>query len=110
MTVAPAAGAVSGSPCGQSAQGPLQETERRVANTGGLMSTTKIDTLVVIIADQNGGKSNQMRSIFEEFELHHCYTGYPRSNMIARKYYVHPDIDLFFVYHRGTRRTKLMTM
>ena len=59
------------------------------------MSTTKIDTLVMIIADQNGGKSNQMRSIFEEFELHHFYGGYPTPNMIARKYYVHPDIDLF---------------
>jgi len=59
------------------------------------MSTTKIDTLVMIIADQNGGKSNQMRSIFEEFELHHFYGGYPTSNMIARKYDVHPDMDLF---------------
>ena len=59
------------------------------------MSTTKIDTLVVVIADQNGGKSNQIRSIFEEFELHHFYGGYPTSNMIARKYRVHPDIDLF---------------
>lgn len=58
------------------------------------MSTTKIDTLVMIIADQNGGKSNQMRSIFEEFELHHFYGGYPAPNMIARKYYVHPDMDL----------------
>ncbi len=47
------------------------------------MSTTKIDTLVLIIADQNGGKSNQMRSIFEEFELHHFHAGYPQSNMIA---------------------------
>ena len=37
------------------------------------MSTRKIDTIVMIIADQNGGKSNQMRSIFEEFELHHVY-------------------------------------
>lgn len=59
------------------------------------MSTTKIDTLVMVIADQNGGKSNQMRSIFEEFELHHIYGGYPTSNNIARKYYVHPDMDLF---------------
>ncbi len=58
------------------------------------MATT-IDTLVMIIADQNGGKSNQMRSIFEEFELHHVYNGYPRQSNIARKYYVHPDIDLF---------------
>jgi hypothetical protein len=49
----------------------------------------------MIIADQNGGKSNQMRSIFEEFELNHVYGGYPASNNIARKYYVHPDIDLF---------------
>jgi len=59
------------------------------------MSTTNIDTLVMVIADQNGGKSNQMRSIFEEFELHHIYGGYPTSNNIARKYYVHPDMDLF---------------
>jgi hypothetical protein len=57
--------------------------------------TNKIDTLVMIIADQNGGKSNQMRSLFEEFELHHCYNGYPRQANIARKYYVHPDMDLF---------------
>lgn len=59
------------------------------------MTTTKIDTLVMVIADQNGGKSNQMRSIFEEFELHHFYNGYPTSNNIARKYRVHPDMDLF---------------
>jgi len=59
------------------------------------MSTTTIDTLVMIIADQNGGKSNQMRAIFEEFELHHVYGGYPTSNNIARKYFVHPDMDLF---------------
>jgi hypothetical protein len=54
----------------------------------------KIDTLVMLIADQNGGKSNQMRSIFEEFELHHHYNGYPSANMIARKYHVHPGMDL----------------
>jgi hypothetical protein len=59
------------------------------------MPTRKIDTLVMIIADQNGGKSNQMRSVFEEFELHHFYGGYPASPNIARKYYVHPDMDLF---------------
>lgn len=59
------------------------------------MSTTIIDTLVMVIADRNGGKSNQMRSIFEEFELHHFYGGYPTSNNIAHKYYVHPDMDLF---------------
>src|SRR5208282_6708031 len=58
------------------------------------MSTNKIDTLVLIIGDQNGGKSNQMRSIFEEFELYHYHNGYPQANMIARKYYVHPDMDL----------------
>jgi len=60
-----------------------------------IMSTTLIDTLVMVIADQNGGKSNQMRSIFEEFELHNFYGGYPTSNNIARKYPVHPDIDLY---------------
>ena len=59
------------------------------------MPTKKIDTLVMIIADQNGGKSNQMRSIFEEFELHHFYGGYPSSPNIARRYYIHPDMDLF---------------
>jgi hypothetical protein len=59
------------------------------------MPTTKIDTLVMIIADQQGGKSNQMRSIFEEFELHNFYNGYSIHNNIARKYYVHPDMDLY---------------
>ena len=59
------------------------------------MSTNRIDTLVMVIADQNGGKSNQIRSIFEEFELHHFYGGYPAPNRISRKYYVHPDMDLF---------------
>jgi hypothetical protein len=59
------------------------------------MPTRKIDTLVMIIADQNGGKSNQMRTIFEEFELYHFYGGYPTAANIARKYHVHPDIDLF---------------
>ena len=59
------------------------------------MSTTRIDTLVMVIADQNGGKSNQMRSLFEEFELHHVYGGYPTARNIRHKYYVHPDIDLF---------------
>jgi len=29
----------------------------------------QIDTLVVVLADQNGGRSNQMRTIFEEHEL-----------------------------------------
>ena len=53
-----------------------------------------IDTLVTIIADQNGGKSNQIRSIFDEFELKHYYGGYPTSPNIAKKYFVHPDIDL----------------
>src|SRR5258706_8147323 len=60
-----------------------------------VLSTNKIDTLVMIIADQNGGKSNQIRSIFEEFELHNFYGGYPAPNKIARKYQVHPDMDLF---------------
>ena len=59
------------------------------------MTTRKIDTLVMLIADQNGGKSNQLRSIFEEFELRHYYGGYPTPNMIAYKYYVHPDMDLY---------------
>ncbi|XYD09628.1 hypothetical protein R1A27_03430 [Methylobacterium sp. NMS12] len=54
-----------------------------------------IDTLVMLIADQNGGKSNQMRTIFEEPELWHEYSGYPQSNNIKRKYYVHPEMDLY---------------
>lgn len=56
--------------------------------------TIKIDTLVMVIGDQSSGKSNQMRSIFEEFELYHHYGGYPAPSMIARKYDVHPDIEL----------------
>lgn len=59
------------------------------------MTTRKIDTLVMIIADQNGGKSNQIRSIFEEPELHQYYGGYPTARNIARKYHVHPGMDLF---------------
>lgn len=51
--------------------------------------------MVMLIADQSGGKSNQLRSIFEEFELRHFYGGYPTSNMIAYKYHVHPDMDLY---------------
>ncbi|WP_257176602.1 MULTISPECIES: hypothetical protein [Bradyrhizobium] len=54
-----------------------------------------IDTLVMVLADQNGGKSNQIRSIFEEAELHGAYKGYPKSRRIARTYNVHPDVDLF---------------
>ena len=53
-----------------------------------------IDTLVMVIADQNGGKSNQMRTIFEEHELHHEYGGYPTSRSIRRRYLVAPDIEL----------------
>ncbi|MBX3493610.1 MAG: hypothetical protein KF899_11665 [Parvibaculum sp.] len=56
---------------------------------------TKIDTFMMIIADQNGGKSNQIRSIFEGFDLAHQYGGYPTARNIAKKYYVHPDIDLY---------------
>lgn len=59
------------------------------------MPKMMIDTLVMLIADQNGGKSNQMRSIFEEFELHHFYNGYPRQNSIAHRYEVHPDMELY---------------
>ncbi len=54
-----------------------------------------IDTLVMVIADPQGGKSNQIRSIFEEFELHHFYGGYPSQRMIAHRYEVHPDIELY---------------
>jgi hypothetical protein len=59
------------------------------------MPTNKIDTLVMIIADRNCGKSNQIRSVFEEIELRHFHGGYPSSNMIGRKYHVEPDVDLF---------------
>jgi hypothetical protein len=59
------------------------------------MSTEKIDTLVMVIADKEGGKSNLIRAIFEEFELRHFYDGYPKAARIRRKYHVHPDIDLF---------------
>lgn len=56
---------------------------------------TYIDSLVFIIADQRSGKSNQIRSLFEEFELYHVYNGYPQSNNIARSYEIHPDIELY---------------
>jgi hypothetical protein len=59
------------------------------------MPKMMIDTLVMVIADQNGGKSNQIRSIFEEFELYHFYNGYPRQPKIAHRYEVHPDIELY---------------
>jgi hypothetical protein len=59
------------------------------------MPEIMIDTLVLVIADQNGGKSNQIRSIFEEFELHHFYNGYPRQKKIGQRYDVHPDIELY---------------
>lgn len=59
------------------------------------MPTRKIDTLIMLIADQGGGKSNQLRSIFEEFELYSHYSGYPVQNKIKGKYYVHPDMDLY---------------
>lgn len=55
----------------------------------------QIDTLVMLIADQNGGKSNQMRSLFEEAELYGAYQGYPTSSNIRRWYEVAPDIELF---------------
>lgn len=53
-----------------------------------------IDTLLLVIADQGSGKSNQIRSLFEEAELHGAYGGYPKSANIRRNYPVHPDIDL----------------
>ncbi|MGH7028073.1 hypothetical protein [Brevundimonas sp.] len=53
-----------------------------------------IDTLVLVIADQGAGKSNQIRSVFEEAELHGAYGGYPTSANIRRNYAVHPDVDL----------------
>ena len=53
-----------------------------------------IDTLVLVIADQASGKSNQIRSLFEEAELQSAYQGYPTSANIRRNYDVHPDMDL----------------
>lgn len=53
-----------------------------------------IDTLVLVIADQGSGKSNQIRSLFEEGELHAAYGGYPMSANIRRNYNVRPDVDL----------------
>lgn len=55
----------------------------------------QVDTLLMIISDKNGGKSNQLRTIFEEHELHAVYNGYPTSSNIARHYLVAPDIELF---------------
>jgi hypothetical protein len=54
-----------------------------------------IDSLVMVIADQNGGKSNQLRSIFEEGELFNEYGGYPTQRNIRRTYLVPPDMELF---------------
>ncbi|MBX9616153.1 MAG: hypothetical protein K2X25_11210 [Caulobacteraceae bacterium] len=53
-----------------------------------------IDTLLLVIADQGSGKSNQIRSLFEEAELYSAYGGYPKSANIRRNYEVHPDVDL----------------
>jgi hypothetical protein len=55
----------------------------------------QIDTLVMVLADQNGGKSNQMRSIFEEPELHSVFGGYPHQRNIPNRYLVGPDIELY---------------
>jgi hypothetical protein len=55
----------------------------------------QIDTLVMLIADQNGGKSNQMRSIFEEPELHAVFGGYPHQTNIANRYLVGSDMELY---------------
>ena len=60
-----------------------------------ILAKLKIDTLVMLIGDKAAGKSNQMRSVFEEFELHHFYGGYPAPDNIKKNYYVHPDMDLF---------------
>jgi hypothetical protein len=54
-----------------------------------------IDSLVAIVADQNGGKSNQIRTIFEEGELYGEYSGYPQTNNIKRHYIVGSDTQLF---------------
>jgi hypothetical protein len=59
------------------------------------MMKSKIDTLVMLIADQNGGKSNQMRSVFEEPELWPQYEGYPKARNIRQTYDVHPDMQLY---------------
>lgn len=54
-----------------------------------------IDTLVMLVGDQNAGKSNQLRTIFEEPELYQVYNGYPQSNNIKRYYQVDPGMELF---------------
>lgn len=54
----------------------------------------KIDTLVMVIGDQSSGKSNQMRSIFEECELRDEYKGYPTSRKIKYQYDVDPDMQV----------------
>lgn len=56
--------------------------------------TIKIDTLVMVIGDQSSGKSNQMRSIFEECELRHAYKGYPTSRRIKYQYNDHSGVQL----------------
>lgn len=54
-----------------------------------------IDTLVMLAGDQNAGKSNQLRTIFEEPELYKFYGGYPQSSNIKRYYQVDPGMELF---------------
>lgn len=54
-----------------------------------------IDTLVAVIGDRNSGKSNQIRSIFEEPPLTTFFGGYPPSPNIQRTYLVDPDIELY---------------
>lgn len=55
----------------------------------------KIDNLVMVIADQNGGKSNQMRTVFEEPELYSIYHGYPLQRRIKERYLIKSDIELY---------------
>ena len=59
------------------------------------MKNIKIDTVVAIISDKNGGKSNQIRSVFEEQELYSYYNGYPRQKSIRKIYDILPDIRLY---------------
>ena len=54
-----------------------------------------IDTLVIVLGDQNAGKSNQIRTIFEEYELGSGLGGYPTSSNIKSRYLVGRDVELY---------------
>jgi hypothetical protein len=68
-----------------------------------------IDTLVMILGDQNAGKSNQMRTLFVQPELRHEYGGYPKPSMIARRYLVDPDAELLIRLSSWHERSEAYT-